>query len=72
MIMHEQTGIFVPQGNSGALSDASVELLSDMPRAADMGRIGQMRVRGRFLFAAFNLLLSGRTGPLSRDGTEGT
>lgn len=48
------TGILVPQGNSGALATALIELLSDKDKADKMGRMGQVRARQRFSLDIFS------------------
>jgi glycosyltransferase involved in cell wall biosynthesis len=43
------TGRLVPAGEAEALADAMVQLASDLPRAAEMGRAGRRRALEQFL-----------------------
>jgi len=45
-VRHGETGILVPYGDTQAMAEAALELLSDEPRRASMGEAASRRARG--------------------------
>ena len=43
IVVDGESGLVVPQGDAGALTEALVQLASDLPRAAEMGLAGRRR-----------------------------
>ncbi len=58
-------GMLVPPGNSQALADASIRLLTDHELSARLGRAAQATVRAKF---GFDTLADALTGMYSRTG----
>lgn len=48
LVVHEQTGLLVPPGNSEALAHALFRLLNDKPLRTEMGNAGRLRVATHF------------------------
>ena len=53
IVQNEMTGLLVPAGDKDALSEAVIDLLSDLPRAALMGAHGREFIRKNFSLELF-------------------
>jgi starch synthase len=52
VVAEGKTGLLVPLGDPPALASAINALVTDLPRAADMGRLGRERVVAEFGWAS--------------------